>query len=122
MSLIDGVRAVSIPVSDQDAALAFYTQTLGCEVVRDVIRPDGGRWIELSPGGATVVTLEPLAAAATRYDGILVRFATRDAASAHAALRAAGVEVGDLLHWPGAPPIFALLDPDGNRLSITEIG
>ena len=32
---ITGIRTVSIPVGDQDAALRFYTDTLGFTVLRD---------------------------------------------------------------------------------------
>ena len=47
---ITGIRTVSIPVGDQDAALRFYSGTLGFTVLRDNPTPNGGRWIELAPG------------------------------------------------------------------------
>jgi hypothetical protein len=43
-----------------------------------------------------------------------------DAAAVHAELRTHGVEVGELLRWPGVPAMFALRDPDGNGLAIVE--
>jgi catechol 2,3-dioxygenase-like lactoylglutathione lyase family enzyme len=49
-----------------------------------------------------------------------LRLATRDAKAAHAALGAAGVDVDDVLDFPGAPPMFFLRDPDGNTLVIVE--
>ncbi len=117
-----GVRAVSIPVADQARALEFYENTLGFEKLRDIPTPDGGRWIELSPGGGTtVVTLEP-AAADTARGSIGIRFCTPDAGAAHAALRAAGVDTDEILSWPGVPPMFAFRDPDGNAFSLTETG
>src|SRR6266568_2754638 len=60
---ITGIRTVSIPVDDQDAALRFYTDTLGFTVLRDNPTPNGGRWIELAPGrgSGTIVTLDPAA-------------------------------------------------------------
>ena len=59
---ITGIRTVSIPVGDQDAALRFYSETLGFTVLRDNPTPNGGRWIELAPGGNNaLVTLEPAA-------------------------------------------------------------
>ena len=40
------IRAVGIPVTDQDAALKFYAETLGFEVRVDTPVPQlGGRWI-----------------------------------------------------------------------------
>ena len=122
MSRLAGVRAVSIPVDDQSAALPFYLDVLGCTLVRDRPTPGGGRWIELRPGAGDVgLTLEPAPAGVVR-GAVLIRFATDDAAAAHAELRAAGVAVGDVLHWPGVPPMFAFRDPDGNAFSMTETG
>ena len=120
MTTIAGVRAVSIPVTDQDRALEFYVDTLGFTKLRDTSTPGGGRWIELSPGGGTaVITLEPAEGHPARK-GILVRFTTPDAEQAHASLHAAGVDIDDILRWPGTPAMFAFRDPDGNALSLTE--
>ncbi len=117
---ISGVRTVSIPVNDQGAALHFYTDTLGFTLVRDNPTPSGGRWIELAPGSDNViVTLEPAAADVTR-GAIGIRFTTPDAQAAHAALVAGGVDVEEILRWPGVPAMFAFRDPDGNAFSITE--
>jgi lactoylglutathione lyase len=117
---ITGVRTISIPVDDQDAALRFYVDTLGFTTVRDNPTPNGGRWIELTPGGDNViVTLEPAAATVTR-GAIGIRFTTHDAEAAHAALTAAGVDTDDILRWPGVPAMFAFRDPDGNAFSISE--
>jgi catechol 2,3-dioxygenase-like lactoylglutathione lyase family enzyme len=30
------------------------------------------------------------------------------------------VDTGDVLRWPGVPPMFAFRDPDGNGLEIIE--
>jgi lactoylglutathione lyase len=117
---ISGIRTVSIPVNDQDAALHFYTDTLGFTLVRDNPTPNGGRWIELAPGSDNaIVTLEPAAADVTR-GAIGIRFTTHDAQAAHAALVAGGVDADEILRWPGVPAMFAFRDPDGNAFSITE--
>jgi hypothetical protein len=49
-----------------------------------------------------------------------IRFTTGDAAAVHADLQARGVDLGELLSWPGVPPMFAVHDQDGNGLEITE--
>ncbi len=117
---ITGVRTISIPVDDQDAALRFYTGPLGFTLVRDNPTPNGGRWIELGTGdGGAVVTLEPAAADVTR-GAIGIRFTTDDADAAHTDLTAAGVDTDTVLRWPGVPAMFAFRDPDGNVFSITE--
>jgi catechol 2,3-dioxygenase-like lactoylglutathione lyase family enzyme len=116
---ITGIRTVSIPVGDQDAALPFYRDTLGFTVLRDNPTPGGGRWIELAPGGDAVVTLEPASAQVTQ-GAIGIRFSTDDAEAAHGALQAAGVDVDEILRWPGVPAMFAFRDPEGNAFSVTE--
>ena len=89
---ISGIRTVSIPVSDQDAALRFYTGTLGFTLLRDNPTPHGGRWIELAPGGDNaIVTLEPATPGISR-GAIGIRFTTDDAEAAHSALLANDVD------------------------------
>jgi len=117
---ITGIRTVSIPVDDQDAALRFYIDTLGFTTLRDNPTPNGGRWIELAPGtDDVIITLEPAAPEVTR-GAIGIRFTTESAEAAHAELQAAGVDTDDILRWPGVPAMFAFRDPDGNAFSITE--
>ena len=118
---ITGLRAVSVPVADQAAALDFYVGTLGFTKLRDHPTPGGGRWIELAPGDDSVlVTLEPAPPNVSR-GLITIRFTTDSVDAAHSALRTAGVDVDDVLRWPGVPAMFAFRDPDGNAFSITEI-
>ena len=35
-------------------------------------------------------------------------------------MRQRGIEVGDLLRWPGVPPMFEFKDPDGNTFEIVQ--
>lgn len=55
--MIKGIKFASIPVSDQDRSLEFYTDVLGFKVATD--QPLGDqRWIELRiPGAETRVVL-----------------------------------------------------------------
>ena len=56
--MIRRVKFVSIPVSDHDVALEFYTNGLGFEVMTDQSYGEGQRWIELGiPGAETRVVL-----------------------------------------------------------------
>ena len=114
---ITGVRTVSIPVNNQDDALRFYT-SLGFAMQRDVPTPNG-RWIELVPGsGNVILTLEPAAPDVSR-GAIGIRFTSDDVDAAHAAMAAEGVDVDDILRWPGVPAMFSFRDPDGNAFSVT---
>jgi lactoylglutathione lyase len=116
---ITGIRTVSIPVDDQDAALRFYVDVLGFTTLRDTPTPNGGRWIELAAGDESVIlTLEPATPTVTR-GAIGIRFTTDDIDSAHAELNSRGVDTDEILRWPGIPAMFAFRDPDGNAYSIT---
>jgi lactoylglutathione lyase len=118
-SHITGVRTVSIPVDDQETAMAFYTETLGFSLLRDMPTPQGGRWIELAPANdGVILTLEPAPPAVTR-GAIGIRFTTDDIDAAHAALTDRGVDTDEILRWPHIPPMFAFRDPDGNAFSVT---
>ena len=50
--MIKGVKFASIPVSNQDRALAFYTEILGFRLLTDQPFSEEQRWIELGISGA----------------------------------------------------------------------
>ena len=56
--MIRGVKFVSIPVADQDRALAFYTDVLGFSLLTDQPFSEKQRWLELGiPGADTRIVL-----------------------------------------------------------------
>jgi lactoylglutathione lyase len=119
---ISAIATIGIPVTDQDRALRFYTETLGMKKQLDVPLPQlGGRWITIAlSGGTTTIAL------LRTHDGVPagvetgIRLASPDAAAAHQRLRDRGVDIGELLNWDGVPPMFAFHDPDGNGLEIIQ--
>jgi lactoylglutathione lyase len=115
------VGVVGVPVTDQDGALEFYVGKLGFETRVDVPMPNGGRWIMVAPRSATTA-IALVAASDSIPAGVEtgIRFTTIDAAWDHAAMLADGVEVDDLLRWPGVPVMFAFRDRDGNGMEIIE--
>ena len=122
ISAITGVRTVGVPVTDQARALEFYLDKLGFEKRLDVpVEEFGGRWIEIAPSGAPItIALVPTGDGVPTGVQTGIRFTTPDASAMHTELRAKGVDVSELLRWPGVPPMFALRDQDGNGLEITE--
>jgi len=121
MTKVTEIATVLVPVRDQDRAIEFYEDNLGFEKRMDFdMGPD--RWVEMGPvGGTTTIAL------AKGGDGQLpgidtgIRLSTDDAAADHEALRAAGVDVDELLNYGGGvPPMFVFRDLDGNELVIVE--
>lgn len=120
MTTITDVRTIGIDVKDQDAALAFYTGTLGFEKRLDAPISSTLRWIEVAPPGvATSIALNAADATAAGID-TGIRFSVPDAAAEHEAMRSRGVAVGELLRWEDVPPMFSFADPDGNRFYVVE--
>ena len=121
MSTITGVRTISIEVTDQDRALAFFTDTLGFEKRLDAPTSPTTRWIEVAPVGAkTSIALDATQDTQDVGTDTGIRFTVPDASAARASMAEAGVAVGELLQWPDVPPMFAFDDPDGNRFYIVE--
>jgi len=119
MEMTTRVLSVSIPVADQDAALRFYTEVLGCELRTDMEVWPGARLIEVVPPGSSValVLLPP-----DSEIPLAVRLGTSDAQHAHDTLREAGVTLHneELVRMDGVPAMFSFTDPDGNGLVYME--
>ena len=115
---ITDVGTVGIPVRDQDKAVEFFTGTLGFEKRLDARMGESFRWVTVAaPGASTSIAL--IARADTGAD-TGIRFLVPDAEAEYTAMRQRGIEVGDLLRWPGVPPMFEFKDPDGNTFEIVE--
>jgi lactoylglutathione lyase len=121
MTTITDVRTIGVNVNDQDAALAFYTGTLGFETRLDAPISPTMRWIEVAPpGGTTSIALTAIEEASVGTSESGIRFTVPDAGAERDALQARGVAVGDLLLWDDVPPMFTFDDPDGNRFIVVE--
>ena len=119
--MIKAVKFVSIPVRDQDQALAFYTEKLGFQILTDQPFDGKQRWIELRiPGSETKVVLFTPPGHEDRVGGFSnVTFATDDIEGTFQEMSARGVVFS-------APPTrqpwgyFAKFqDPDGNQFVLS---
>src|SRR5918998_1236154 len=119
MAMTTRVLSVSVPVTDQDAALRFYTEVLGCELRTDVEVWPGARMVEVVPPGSSVslLLLPP-----DSQIPVAIRLGTTDAQRAHDAVRAAGVTLhnDELIRMKGVPAMFSFNDLDGNGLVYME--
>ena len=113
---------ISIPVTDQERAKAFYVKTLGFDVIADAEFGQGSRWIQLAPEGSqnTSITLvtwfDDYAPGSVRGNLIEVR----DLDEARVELTHRGLEFdGDADDTPWGR-FLAFKDPDGNRWSLHE--
>jgi catechol 2,3-dioxygenase-like lactoylglutathione lyase family enzyme len=123
MPRITHVGRVMVPVADQDAAIAFYTDTLGFSLAADVPFGDGERWVEVAPpGGGAAIALVPARGdyQPGRMTGIAL--VSPDPRADHAELGEKGVDVdAELMGGDGTVPLlFFFRDGDANHLMVVE--
>jgi len=114
---------VLVPVSDQDTAIAFYTDTLGFSLVADVPFGEGDRWVEVAPpDGGTAIALVPPRGEYQPGRMTGIAFVSADPRGDHAELIAKGVDVDpELMGGDGTVPLlFFFRDHDANQLMIVE--
>jgi catechol 2,3-dioxygenase-like lactoylglutathione lyase family enzyme len=126
MPRITELGRVMIPVSDQDAAIAFYTDKLGFSVSADIPFGNGDRWVEVSPpsGGAAIALTKPVVEHWQPGQNTGIALSSPDAKSDHDDLRGKGVDVDEgLMGGDGTVPLmFGFRDQDGNSLMVVEQG
>ena len=113
---ITRIQLLSVPVSDQDRALDFYTRVLGFTLVTDTAMGPDMRWVLVAPpGGGTMVTLVtwfPTMAAGS-LKGTVLETDTLEADAA--AIAATGVTVSPVEDAPWGR-FVTFDDPDGNGI------
>jgi lactoylglutathione lyase len=123
MPKITKLGRVMVPVSDQDAAISFYTTTLGFSLAADTPFGENQRWVEVAPpGGGTAVALVPPQGQYQpgRMTGIALESA--DPRADHAELKDKGVDVdAELTGGDGTVPLmFFFRDNNKNQLLIVQ--
>ena len=114
------INYVGVPTSDQERALIFWTETMGCIVTTDRLVGDK-RWIELAiPGAQTGLLLLAPEGQEDRIGSFFNgSFGCDDVEYAYDKLRARGVD------FTGAPekkpfPHVYFKDPDGNTFFLSS--
>ena len=105
------LEVVPIPVSDVDAAKAFYTEQVGFALDHDVRPGEGMRVVQMTPPGS-----------ACSVKG--VQLVVEDVDAVREMLAGRGVSVGDVQQLgpegtPGSRFLF-FEDPDGNGWAVQE--
>jgi catechol 2,3-dioxygenase-like lactoylglutathione lyase family enzyme len=120
------LEVVPMPVSDVDAAKAFYTEQVGFTLDHDVRPNDSMRVVQMTPPGSScsVVIGEglPLGDPGSVKG---VQLVVEDIDATRAALAGRGVGVGDVQQLgpegsPGSRFLF-FEDPDGNTWAVQEL-
>ncbi len=120
--MIKHVKFVSIPVTDQNRALEFYTKKLGFSIYTDQAFGPEQRWIELKIGRSdtSVVLFTPDEHKGWIGKPLNISFRCDDIENTVAELRARGVE------FDGEPTKFdwgwyaQFKDPDGNTFALSD--
>ena len=116
------VKFISVPVRDQDKALAFWTEKMGLQVATDQAMGPGQRWIELKLlGGQTGLTLFTPEGHENRIGTFTgISFESEDVDQEYRELSARGVEFArppQKESW-GTSAIFK--DADGNTFVLSS--
>lgn len=113
--MVKDIAFFAYSVRDVPRARAFYTETLGL-VPGDSF---GDHWIEFDVGNATFgigngesLGFEPGASTGAAFE-------VDDIGHMRERLKAAGVEVGEVLEFPACVTCFAR-DPEGNRFALHQ--
>jgi catechol 2,3-dioxygenase-like lactoylglutathione lyase family enzyme len=122
--MIRQVKIVSITVSDQAKALAFYTEKLGFKLETDQPMGDdkGTRWIELSlPEGGAKINLFPPQGPDAKAGGFSnIIFTTNDVQKTYEELKERGVEFVEPPKKEFWGTYCMFTDPDDNRFVLSS--
>ena len=119
--MIKGIKFVSVPVTDQQRALEFYTKALGMRVLTDQPFDDTQRWIELGFSRAgTGIVLFTAKGQEKMIGGFMnISFTADDVEATAREMKGRGVEFvqePEKADW-GTAAIFK--DPDGNQFVLS---
>ena len=116
MAGINRIGRVLVPVSDQDRAIVFYTESLGFTLLADVPYAGGERWVEVGPpGGGDSIALAPPRGDFQPSRSTGVSLSSSDVRGTHAAWREQGVDVdAEVIGGEdGVPLLFFFRDRTG---------
>ncbi|KQS81144.1 extradiol dioxygenase [Rhizobium sp. Leaf384] len=123
------IARITLVVPDYDAAIAFYRDDIGFELLEDVDMGHGKRWVVLRPPGARETALliakadgTAQAAAIGNQTGGRVAFFlhTDDFARDHAAMRARGVAFKEEPRREPYGTVAVFRDPFGNLWDLLQ--
>jgi catechol 2,3-dioxygenase-like lactoylglutathione lyase family enzyme len=125
--MFNKIHSIAVIVSDQDAALDFYVNTLGWEKRADMVVSPEMRWLTVVPPGsgptATEMALLHRGSVPSEQCGgnTGISLNTPDIAQAYETLTARGVKFrGPVETMPWGMKAVWFSDPDGNEFFLVE--
>jgi lactoylglutathione lyase len=121
---ISNIGVAMFTIANQDAAIAYYTQTLGWELRADVAfgNEGGNRWVEVAPPGSIArLALNP-PMGEWQPGGSAIGVETPDVNAEYARVTAIdGVTTTEPMGGEGpVPRMFSIVDPDGNHIWVVQ--
>ena len=116
------LELVPLPVSDVDRAKAFYVEQVGFTLDHDVAPSATMRVVQLTPpgsAGSIVLGTGMITSPPGSVQGL--HLVVADIRAARDALASRGVEMGELIEYPGGIKYAAFSDPDGNGWTLQEM-
>ena len=115
---LKNINHITYNVKDKDAALKWYTETLGLKQIPKMVDSDRLYWLQL-PSGAMVHIIEnPDAPSAPSHH---TAFEVDDLDAARDAMMGKGVEVTDIQTRHDGQRACYLEDPDGSRIELCTV-
>ena len=115
------LELVSVPVSDVDRAIAFYTDKVGFNLDQDHKVNDELRFVQLTPvGSACSISIGTGLTDKTPGSVGGLQLVVADAAAARAELLERGVDATEVQDYPWGRFVF-FSDPDGNGWAVQEL-
>jgi len=115
---LKNINHITYNVKDKDAALKWYTETLGLKQIPKMVDSDRLYWLQL-PSGAMVHIIEnPDAPSAPSHH---TAFEVDDLDAARDAMIGKGVDVTDIQTRHDGQRACYLEDPDGNRIELCTV-
>jgi catechol 2,3-dioxygenase-like lactoylglutathione lyase family enzyme len=115
------LELVTVPVSDVDRAIAFYTEKAGFNLDQDNVVSEDLRFVQLTPpGSACSIAIGKGLTDAVPGSVRGLQLVVADIGKAKAEFEGRGLEVGEIQDFPWGRFVF-FNDPDGNAWSVQEL-
>lgn len=127
--MVQHISAFALVVPDYDAALAFYVDTLGFDLIEDTPQSESKRWVLVAPKGSQTRILLAKADGAKQRDAIGNQTGGRVGFFLHTdsfeadfqRLRSAGVHFEENPRHEPYGSVVVFQDPFGNRWDLLQL-